>query len=136
MNGTDISDLLDFIQCLEEHRIFYELHKYTHRRIMVNVTVPGERWEVEFGEDGDMAVEKFVTTGGVGDRERLTELFTRFSEPPDGSTNDGHSSPSDTLKNCDFTPVNDNEIARLRLEVEALKAQAERLEQILTAQSD
>jgi len=84
--NNDLTTLLDFIHTLEENRIFYELHKYSHRKIMVSVTVPGERWEIEFSDDEDVDVEKFVSIGGVGDKERLAELFERFSEPPDNLT--------------------------------------------------
>jgi hypothetical protein len=80
MRNNDLSSLLNFTSRLEENQIFYELHKYSHRKIMVTITVPGERWEVEFGEGGDMAVEKFVSSGGVGSHERLPELFARFTE--------------------------------------------------------
>ncbi|MCW3053717.1 MAG: hypothetical protein JWN14_2887 [Chthonomonadales bacterium] len=83
---NDLTTLLNFIHTLEANRIFYELHKHSYRKIMVSVAVPGERWEIEFGEDGEVDVEKFVSTGGVGGKERLAELFERFSEPPDNPT--------------------------------------------------
>jgi len=77
--NNDLTTLLDFIHTLEENRIFYELHKYSYRKIMVSIAVPGERWEIEFSDDGD--VERFVSVGGVGGKERLAELFERFSDP-------------------------------------------------------
>ena len=83
MPDNSLSKVLDLLDRLEKNRIFYELHKYSHRMLMVSISVPGERWEVEFGEEGEMAVERFVSVEGVGGHERLTELFTRFSEPDD-----------------------------------------------------
>jgi len=38
---------------------------------MVNVNVPGERWEVEFFDDGSVEVERFVTTGALSDASAL-----------------------------------------------------------------
>ena len=48
--------------------------------IMVLVAVPGERWEVEFGENGEVDVEVFVTTANIGAAEKIEELFRRFSD--------------------------------------------------------
>jgi len=53
---------------------------------MVSVAVPGERWEIEFSDDGDVDVERFVSTDGVRGKESLAELFERFSEPSDNLT--------------------------------------------------
>ena len=47
---------------------------------MVQVTVPGEYWEVEFHEDGEIGVEVFVSRNGVEKGEVLRELFDRFSD--------------------------------------------------------
>jgi hypothetical protein len=47
---------------------------------MVEVTVPGERWEIKFHEDGQIGVEAFVSSAGVRGPEALQELFDRFSD--------------------------------------------------------
>ncbi len=47
---------------------------------MVQITVPGEYWEVEFHEDGSVGVEVFVSRNGVEGAETLDELFDRFSD--------------------------------------------------------
>jgi hypothetical protein len=47
---------------------------------MVSISVPGERWEVEFLDDGSVEVERFVTTGKIQDEDALAELFARFSD--------------------------------------------------------
>ena len=47
---------------------------------MVTVAVPGERWEVEFLNDGSVEVEKFVSNGEIGGEEALGELFSRYSD--------------------------------------------------------
>ena len=47
---------------------------------MVNVVVPGERWEVEFFEDGHVVVERFVTAGDLLDEKALDSLFDKFAK--------------------------------------------------------
>ena len=66
--------LLDFLNKLEENRIYYRLNK-VRDAIMVEVAIPGERWEVEFFPDGNIEVEKFVTTGDIFDVSALSDLF-------------------------------------------------------------
>ncbi len=47
---------------------------------MVEIAVPGERWEIEFHEYGEIGVERFVSAQGVGGVELLDDLFRRFSD--------------------------------------------------------
>ena len=46
----------------------------------MDVAVPGERWEVDFLDDGAVEVEVFRGDGGVADETALTELFDRHSD--------------------------------------------------------
>lgn len=73
--------LFDLLQRLEAASIYYGLGAPTLgcRAIMVSVTVPGERWEVEFSEDGTVQTEVFVSRRGVEAETTLEELFERFS---------------------------------------------------------
>lgn len=41
---------------------------------MVEVTLPGERWEVEFFENRDPEIEVFVSDGTIHGPEKLAEL--------------------------------------------------------------
>jgi len=45
---------------------------------MVIATLPGQRWEVEFFEDGKVDVEKFVSDGTISDESELGRLFEEF----------------------------------------------------------
>lgn len=47
---------------------------------MVEVAVPGERWEIEFHEDGKVGVEVFAGKGIIQGPDLLEELFRRFSD--------------------------------------------------------
>lgn len=37
----------------------------------------GERWEIEFLENGDIEVEKFISNGEIEGEEALKEIFER-----------------------------------------------------------
>ena len=66
--------LLDFLNKLEENHIFYRLNK-VRDAIMVEVAIPGERWEVEFLRDGSIEAEKFITTAEIEGPSALDALF-------------------------------------------------------------
>ena len=70
--------LLEFLSKLEENNIYYRLNK-VRDSIMVEVAVPGERWEVEFFENGEIEIEKFVSAGMFGEQE-LDVLFSEFRD--------------------------------------------------------
>lgn len=53
--------LLEFLDRLEDAKIDYRL-AHIRDSIMVEMVVPGERWEVEFFENGQIAIERFVST--------------------------------------------------------------------------
>jgi len=45
------------------------------------VTVPGERWEIDFLEDGDVDIEVFRSTGGVtAEGGRIDQLIATHGE--------------------------------------------------------
>ena len=68
--------LLHFLQKLEQHKIHYTLEHNRDDFIMILVTVPGERWEVEFDEDGNVEIEVFKNATGVhSDEDLLNTLF-------------------------------------------------------------
>ena len=69
----------DFIESLEARNLHYNLSIDTPRTIRVMIYVPGERWEVEFPEDGEPEIEVYVSRAGV-ETGVLNELFDRFSE--------------------------------------------------------
>jgi hypothetical protein len=47
---------------------------------MVLVAVPGERWEVEFLDDGSVEVERFISNGEICGEEALHELWTTYAD--------------------------------------------------------
>lgn len=70
---------MDFLNRLEEASIYYKLDKCNDEYIMVEVSVPGERWEIEFN-DNDVRIEKFRSDGNIYNEDELENLFQRFSD--------------------------------------------------------
>lgn len=68
--------LLEFINKLEKHNIHYSIGHHREEFIMLKVTIPGERWEIEFGEEGIIEIERFKSIGGVStDHILLEQIF-------------------------------------------------------------
>jgi len=82
-NPATITDVLSLTARLDAARIFYCLSNPTRGAIMVSVCVPGERWEIEFHEDGEIGVEIFVSRGGVRGAGLIEDLFQRFGNSSD-----------------------------------------------------
>ena len=66
--------LIDFLKRLEEKKIYYKLNK-VRDAIMVEVVIPGERWEVEFFANGNVEIEKFISNAEIFDEKELEQLF-------------------------------------------------------------
>jgi len=77
---TKLSTLTDFLDRLDDAEIHYTLTSLREGAVLVGVTVPGERWEIEFEADGDVEIEVFKSDGEIHDESILDELFRRHSE--------------------------------------------------------
>ena len=75
-----LGKLLGFLGQLEQAKIAYSLD-HVRDAIMVNTAIPGERWEVEFFEDGHVEIERFVSTGVMEDEGLLDTLISSQGEP-------------------------------------------------------
>jgi len=71
--------LIRFLDELEERKINFTLGKIRDS-ILVEIAVPGERWEVEFFPDGHVEVERFYSQGGIRGESELEILFRDFSD--------------------------------------------------------
>ncbi len=80
MNTLVFDTLLQFLNRLEQEKIHYTLSHHRENAIMITVSVPGERWEIEFLEDGSVEVEQFTSDGEIYDENLLDDLLVRFSE--------------------------------------------------------
>lgn len=73
-------DMINFLNKLENKKIYYKLNKIRDDAIMVEVSVPGERWEIEFFAKGNIEIERFLSNGTVYNRSELETLFKNFSD--------------------------------------------------------
>jgi hypothetical protein len=71
--------LINFLNKLENKKIYYKLSKIRDS-ILVEVSVPGERWEIEFFVDGNIEIEKFLSNGTIYNKNELKTLFRNFSD--------------------------------------------------------
>ncbi len=80
MKSSIFDKLILFLQNLEQQKISYTIMHHRDESIMVSVAVPGERWEIEFLNNGSIEVEKFISNGDIQGQEAIDELFTRYLE--------------------------------------------------------
>src|SRR4051812_34302925 len=71
---TPMSRLLRLLDRLEQAKIAYRL-EHVRDSIMIVAAVPGERWEIEFLEDGEIEIERFTSSGVTDDQDLLTWLL-------------------------------------------------------------
>lgn len=69
--------LPDFIRRLDTNGTHYTLTSVREGAIMVQVALPGERWEVEFFEDREPELEVFRSDGEIRGIEALMELVAK-----------------------------------------------------------
>lgn len=78
-----VVDLIKFLETLEEKKIYYRLNKVRENTIMIEVAIPGERWEIELNSYGtkkecDIEIEKFRSDGVIHDESELDKLLGDF----------------------------------------------------------
>ena len=84
---TSLNELIELLERLEEEKIYYKLNKTRGDTIMIEVAVPGQRWEIEYNTYGksseykcQVEIEKFVSNGIIYDESELETLFRDFSD--------------------------------------------------------
>ena len=74
-----LNQLIAFLERLERVKLYYRLNKIRDS-ILVEIAVPGERWEVEFMADGEIVIEKFISDGTIFGESEIDILFRDFSD--------------------------------------------------------
>jgi hypothetical protein len=72
--------LHDFIRQLDETRTHYSLDSVREGAVMVEVFIPGERWEVEFFDDREPEIEVYRSDGTIFGPEKLADLRERMAD--------------------------------------------------------
>jgi hypothetical protein len=73
--------LMSIIRALEAARIHFTVSYHRYAAVSILATLPGERWEIDILEDGEVDFERFVTTGGVTGEAELKKSIAKFAEP-------------------------------------------------------
>ena len=74
MAVNSLEKLLGFLSELDRRKIYFELTRVRDEALMVEIAVPGERWEAEFFGDGRVEIEVFKSPG-IGGQEQLDRLL-------------------------------------------------------------
>jgi len=77
---TIFDRMIVFLNRLDEANIRYTMRHSRDDAVMVNINVPGERWEVEYLADGDIEVEVFRSNGDIREESAVEELFSHLEE--------------------------------------------------------
>jgi hypothetical protein len=81
MSEHHFRKLTTFLKKLDRTHIHYTLASHREEAIMVLVTMPGERWEIEFLGDGSVEIERFLSNGEICGEEALHELLSKNTDP-------------------------------------------------------
>lgn len=76
---TSVAHLIEFLDRLEAASIWHRLDRIRDS-ILIEVSVPGEKWEIEFFADGHVEVERYQSDGKIGGDEMLETLFREFTD--------------------------------------------------------
>jgi hypothetical protein len=77
---SDLKELNSLLNNLEANNIYYRLNKIRNESIMIEVAAPGQRWEIEFMEDGTIEIEKFISDKKMYDATELEVLLRDYSD--------------------------------------------------------
>ncbi len=81
MNQNPFSKLLAFLERLDQAKIQYVLRHSREDALMVVVYAPGQYWEVDFLEDGEIEIERYQSNGHIDDDSVIEELFALWADP-------------------------------------------------------
>ena len=83
MKPDPFATLMEIVRALDAAGIHFEMAHNRHDAVSIRASVPGERWEIDVLEDGDVDLERFVSNGHVGGADEMTDFIARFAEPAD-----------------------------------------------------
>ena len=74
--------MMRLLALLEEKGIDYRLNKVSteNDRILIEIAIPGERWEIEIDKQSNVYIEKFISDGSIYGEDELNALLSRSSE--------------------------------------------------------
>jgi len=79
-SASKVPTLNDFLNRLDALKVRYAVSKIRAVAILVEVFAPGEHWEIEFMDDGQMEIERYRSSGDIGDESELAELWALLDD--------------------------------------------------------
>ena len=77
MTSAALTALTAFIKQLEQHEMPHTLASWHPDAITVCVSLPSERWEVAFCNDGTVAAERFINNSEIVGEDAVMTFFER-----------------------------------------------------------
>jgi hypothetical protein len=81
IEGGVFGRLLDFLNRLDRAHIFYKLDHARPDSVMIDISLPGWRWEIEFMVDRSIDIERYHSVAGVENDSRLLEALFVDADP-------------------------------------------------------
>ena len=74
--------LMEILAKLEEKNIYYKLDMVSteHDRILIEIAIPGERWEIEIDHESNVFIEKFFSDGTIYPMDELDKMLDSSDE--------------------------------------------------------
>jgi hypothetical protein len=73
-------DIYDWVSKLKRANIHFAVATFRDDALMLQISVPGERWEAEFFPDGTVEVERFRSDGRIAGADALDELLHKHAD--------------------------------------------------------
>ena len=75
MSNKSLHKLFDIIRDLKKSTIHFTLCVTRDEAVTIIAAVPGQRWEIEVFQNGDVEVEVFRSTGDILDEKQLRDMI-------------------------------------------------------------
>jgi hypothetical protein len=98
MKDKQFAKLLAFLERLDQAKIPYSMQHSREDAVMIVAFAPGEYWEIEFLEAGDIDIERFRSNGHIDDESVLDELFALCSDDDVSLAQSGNQNDTSTGK--------------------------------------
>jgi len=72
-------DFFGLLKALDEDKIWYAIRRGdADETILVEVSVPGQKWEIRLSSDGSINIKKFISDGIIFDEKEIPQLLKQF----------------------------------------------------------
>jgi hypothetical protein len=70
---TPFDRFLDFIRACKDVRAWYRIESIRDNTVMVLSKLPGQYWEIEFFDNGELEIERYFSPGKIETNEDLLD---------------------------------------------------------------